>query len=107
LTPENEPAAEPAQDAAVAPPAPQASRPDGGHGHRYRRREIELTEGGKLILDSDGSIREVDADGVEKGAWSPGEPEWAGHAIRFGLRPQSQTVAPNSRRVRDARPSVG
>jgi hypothetical protein len=103
LTPENQPA----QDAAAAPPAPQDSRPDGGHGHRYRRREIELTEGGKLVLDSDGSIRQVDAEGVAREAWSPGEPEWARHAIRFGLRPQSQTVAPNSRRARDARTPTG
>jgi hypothetical protein len=107
LTPENEPAAEPAQDAAVAPPATQASRPAITHGHHYRRREIELAEGGKLVLDPDGSIRQVDAEGVATEAWSPGEPEWASHAIRFGLRPESQTVAPNSRRVRDARPPTG
>jgi hypothetical protein len=104
LTPENQPAAEPAQDAAVSQPA---SRPAGGHGHHYRRREVGLTEGGKLVLESDGSIRHVDAEGVAKEVWSPGEPEWASHAIRFGLRPENQTVAPNSRRVRDARTPTG
>ena len=103
MTPENQPA----QDAAAAPPAPQDSRPAITHGHHYRRREIELAEGGKLVLDPDGSIRQVDAEGVAREAWSPGEPEWARHAIRFGLRPQSQTVAPNSRRARDARTPTG
>jgi hypothetical protein len=100
LTPENESSNEPARDAAVAPPAPRQAAT---HGHHYRRREIELAEGGKLVLDTDGSIRQVDADGAGIGAWSPGEPEWARQAIRFGLRPESQTVAPNSRRARDAR----
>jgi hypothetical protein len=101
LAPENEPADEPAQEPAVDSPT---LRPAATHGHHYRRREIELSEGGKLVLDADGSIRQVDAEGVGTGAWSPGELEWAGHAIRFGLRPESQTVAPNGRHSRDARP---
>jgi hypothetical protein len=78
LTPESEPATEPAtepaQDAAVVPPAPGASRPKASHSRRYRRREIERTEGGKLVLDSDGSILQIDAVGVAGEAWWPGEP---------------------------------
>lgn len=107
-----EAAGEPKGKAAAAPPseeadAPPISRPPAAHGRRYKRREIGLTEGGKLILDPDGSIRQVDGEGATKEAWSPGDAEWARHAIRFGLRPQSLTVAPHGIVSRDARPQAG
>jgi hypothetical protein len=104
-------------DAAAAKPARAAGpRPDAApvapHGHgnkrgRYKRREIGLAEGGKLILHPDGSISLLDGAGATSGAWSPGDPDWAGHAIRFGLQPQAETVAPHGRRAADPRPQVG
>jgi hypothetical protein len=81
--------------------------PSAAQGARYRRREIDLAVGGRLILDPDGSIRHVDGEGATKQSWAPEDPDWARQAIRFGVRPQSRTVAPNSRRVRDGRPSAG
>jgi hypothetical protein len=89
---------------AAVPVAPQ------GHGNkrgRYKRREIGLAEGGKLILHPDGSISLLDPAGAIGGAWSPGEAEWASHAIRFGLQPQAATVAPHGRRAADPRPQIG
>jgi hypothetical protein len=83
------------------------ARPPAAHGRRYRRKEVVLTEGGKLILEADGSIRQVDGEGATRESWSPGEAEWARHAIRFGLRPQRLTVAPHGIVTRDARPQAG
>jgi hypothetical protein len=61
-----------------------------------------LPDGGKLRLGADGTIVRLSADGTTAGSWLPGEPEWAGLAIRFGLRPEPLTVAPHSQRVADA-----
>jgi hypothetical protein len=69
-------------------------------GHRFKRREIELVEGGKLVLHTDGSIGQVDGEGVVKHTWAADDPEWARHAMRFGLLPQPSTVVPPDSRVR-------
>jgi hypothetical protein len=74
------------------------------HGRRYKRRELNLAEGGKLVLGADGSIVQVDADGSPTHTWAPDDPEWARHAIRFGLYPQDATVPPTGRYVDDMRP---
>ena len=74
---------------------------------RFRRREIVLAEGGKFVLRGDGSITQTDAAGETVGSWALGDPDWARHAIRFGLQPQPTTVAPQSRREAAPRPNDG
>jgi hypothetical protein len=74
---------------------------------RFRRREIVLAEGGKFVLRGDGSITQTDAAGETVGTWALGDPDWARHAIRFGLQPQPTTVAPQSRREAAPRPNDG
>jgi hypothetical protein len=77
-----------------------SSRTAGAHGRRFKRRELMVADGGKLILNVDGSIRLIDAEGHTR----PDEPEWARCAIRFGLRPQSSTIAPTGRYVDATKP---
>ena len=76
-------------------------------GRRYKHRELELAEGGKLVLSGDGSITQTDAAGETAGKWVVTDPEWAGHALRFGLQPQAETIAPHGRRLSDPRPQGG
>lgn len=80
--------------------APAAAR-------RFRRRQIELAEGGKLVLHGDGSITQTDAAGEATQQWAIGDPDWARYAIRFGLQPQPTTVVPESRRAAEPRPTDG
>ena len=74
------------------------------HGRRFKRRELQLADGGRLVLDADGSIAQLDGDGNQTHAWEPADPEWARHAIRFGLYPQDATVPPTGRYVEGMRP---
>ena len=90
----------PADAASPAQPSPGPAR----HGRRFKQREIDLVEGGKLVLRADGSISQVDATGTSTHAWDPADPEWASHAIRFGLFPQDATVAPSGRFIEGMRP---
>lgn len=76
--------------------AKSGSRP-GSDGRRYRRHEITLADGGRLALHPNGSIDHVAEDGSVVESWDPGHPEWAQHALRFGIRPQAVTVAPRPR----------
>jgi hypothetical protein len=84
--------------------APDGKRNRAGSPGRYRRREIELAEGGKLILHTDGSIGQVDGGGETVATWSPSDAEWPRHAIRFGLVPQPATETPPDTRMRVPRP---
>ena len=68
---------------------------------RFRRREVELAAGGKLVLNADGSIEQSGADGTVVGTWKTGDDDWARHAVRFGLKPPSETVVPPGRRDRE------
>jgi hypothetical protein len=72
---------------------------------RFRRRQIELPEGGKLVLRGDGSITLTDAAGETTGTWAVDDPDWARHAIRFGLQPQPATILPQGRRDAEPRPN--
>jgi len=81
-------------------PAPSTA----AHGRRYKRRELQLAEGGTLVLGTDGSIAQHDTEGTLAHMWAPDDPEWARHAIRFGLYPQDATVAPTGRYLDDMRP---
>ncbi len=70
----------------------------------HKRRELELADGGKLVLNVDGSIHHLDAQGDTTRTWTPNDPEWPHEAIRFGLRSQAATVAPHRRYVPGAKP---
>jgi hypothetical protein len=89
---------------AAAPDAAQPSPSPAAHGRRFKHRELDLADGGKLILKADGSISLVDAAGAPTQTWDPADPDWASHAIRFGLFPQDATVAPTGRFIDDRRP---
>lgn len=91
-------------DVAVAPPSPRSSA---AHGRHYKRREVALAEGGRLVLHGDGSISRIDAAGETIGTWATDDPDWARHGIRFGLRQEAVTVAPHGRRAADPRPLGG
>lgn len=65
--------------------------------HRYKRRELELPDGGKLVLDADGSIIQTASDGSTMHAWSSDDPQWAERAFRFGIRSGRTTVTPRDR----------
>ena len=69
---------------AVAGTAPRTA----SGGHPFRHHEIPLGDG-KLVLDREGSIRNVAADGSVTATWQPDDPDWSRHAIRFGLRPSA------------------
>jgi hypothetical protein len=84
-----------------APASPPVVR-----GRRYKRHALELADGTRLVLEADGTIEHLAADGSRTRSWMPDDPEWSGQAIRFGLRPQAQTVAPHGR-VPGARPHQG
>jgi hypothetical protein len=76
-------------------------------GRRFRRHQLDLAEGGKLVLHGDGSITQTDAAGETTRRWAIGDPDWARYAIRFGLQPQPETVVPESRRAAEPRPQDG
>jgi len=68
---------------------PAASTPPPGPAPRagsFRRHEVALDDG-KLVLDRDGSISRIAADGSVTATWQADDPEWPRYAIRFGLRP--------------------
>jgi hypothetical protein len=71
---------------------------------RFKPRELQLPDGGRLVLNAEGSIAQLDGVGKPTQEWAPGDPEWASHAIRFGLFPQDATVAPTGRYIDDMRP---
>ena len=72
-------------------------------GRRFKRREVELAESGKLVLHTDGSISQLDGQGEVVHKWAIGDPEWPRHAIRFGLLPQPSTTVPPDVRVKGAK----
>ena len=69
---------------AEKPKAGPAPRTASG-GHPFRHHEIPMGDG-KLVLDREGSIRSIAADGSVTATWEPDDPEWDRYAIRFGLR---------------------
>jgi hypothetical protein len=75
--------------------------------NRFRRRQIELGDGAKLVLHGNGSITQLDAAGEATAQWAVGDADWARYAIRFGLQPQPTTVVPESRREAEPRPQDG
>lgn len=78
---------------AVPSPAPATRR------RRFRRRELSMPDGSRLLLDADGVISHVDQAGGGEQSWTPDDPDWVRHALRFGLRVAAPTVAPAGRPV--------
>lgn len=74
-------------------------------GRRFKRRELMLGDGDRLVLDGTGLITWIVRDGTTKQTWAPDDPEWPSHAIRFGLQPPVATPNPHGRDVRQERPS--
>jgi hypothetical protein len=86
-------------------PNPTRSTPSpAAHGRRFKRREVTLADGGRLVLNADGSITQLDVDGTPTSTWVPADTDWASHAIRFGLYPQDATVPPTGRYIEGMRP---
>ena len=82
----------------------ERARTHAPRGRRFKRHEIELADGGRLVLGVDGSIDHVDDHGTTTHSWTPDDPEWPDQAIRFGLHPQAPTVTPQGRRVQGTKP---
>lgn len=72
---------------------------------RFRRREIDLGDGSKLVLRTTGSIVQLDSAGEAKAEWSVDDADWPRHALRFGLQPQPTTIVPEGRRRAEPRPN--
>jgi hypothetical protein len=72
-------------------------------GQQFRRHELELPEGDRLVLHADGSIEQLDAAAEIVSKWAPDDPDWPRHAIRFGLFRRPGTVAPPDARERGSR----
>ena len=70
---------------------------------RYRRRELALADGARLVLAADGTLTRFDAEGTLEHTWAPDDPEWPRLAIRFGLRSQPRTIPPAGRFVEAAK----
>jgi hypothetical protein len=64
-------------------------------GRRFKPRELDLADGGRLVLGVDGSIDHIDERGSTKHGWKLDDPEWPDQAIRFGLHPQGRTATPH------------
>jgi hypothetical protein len=81
------------------PPAP-----GGAPKRRYPQRSATLPTGETLVLRPTGSIDVLDPAGAVTRTCEPQDPEWALHAIRFGLRPTPATVRPDGRNTRRGSP---
>ncbi len=52
---------------------------------RFTYTELDLEDGDALVLNANGSIDIVDADGNHENDWDTDDPEWANQARHFGL----------------------
>jgi hypothetical protein len=64
-------------------------------GRRFKTRELDVADGGRLVLSVDGSIDHIDERGTTKHSWKLDDPGWPDQAIRFGLYPQARTATPH------------
>jgi hypothetical protein len=86
-----------------APTTPAPGVP-GSRTRRFKRREVGLAGGGKLVLTTTGSIDRIDDDGKTVQTRTVDDPEWPRWAIHFGLHDQDATIAPTGRRVAGQKP---
>ena len=82
----------------------EPSQTPGPPGRRFRRHELVLADGARLVLGVDGSIDLIDDHGSTTHSWTPDDPEWSDQAIRFGLHREAPTVTPQGRRVPGTKP---
>ena len=73
-------------------------------GRRFKPHALDLPDGGRLILNADGSIDQLDDRGSTTQRWRADDPAWPDEAIRFGLHPQPPTVKPHGRSVQGSKP---
>lgn len=65
---------------------------------RFKRRELTLPDGDRLVVEADGSIDRVAPDGTTSHSWAPDDADWPRQAIRFGLHIETTTASPHGRR---------
>jgi hypothetical protein len=82
------------------------ARTGGGPAVRYRPRRLTVGDDEVLALLGDGAIEHRDAAGTLLARWTPGEPAWPDHAVRFGLQASATTVPPRGRYVPGAKPPL-
>ena len=70
----------------------------------YKRPELAIPDGGRLVLRTDGTIELLAADGTVTQSWGPEEAEWGTYAFRFGIRLQARTMAPRGPDTASAKP---
>jgi hypothetical protein len=58
------------------------------------------------VLAGDGTIERRNAAGETLERWTPDDPAWGDHAIRFGLHPSATTIAPRGRYVPGSKPPL-
>lgn len=90
--------------AAAVGDARPSERPLARRGRGPKRRELLLPDNHRLAIGPDRTIVHRDAEGAVVASWSPDDPEWARHALRFGLRPVEPTANPHDRHVRASKP---
>ena len=81
------------------------ARPAGLPRRGFRRRELVLDDGGRLVLRNDGAIERFGPDGGPDGVWVMNADGWAALAFRFGIRTQDPTAQPDGRVIDDTMPS--
>jgi len=86
---------------ATATPVPTTSA---RRTRRFKRRELSLAGGGKLVLTTAGSIDRIDDAGKTVHSWALDDPEWPRWGIYFGLHDQDATITPKGRRVAGQKP---
>lgn len=74
---------------------------------KFRSRTFPLASGEQLALRPDGTIELRDTAGTTTGTYVEGDPEWAGYAIRFGLKGTPATPRPDGRDTRKGSPPAG
>lgn len=77
-----------------------------GPAPRFRTQRLASANGELLVLQDDGTIERRDAEGTILESWTPDDPTWGDHAIRFGLHPSATTIAPRGRYVPGAKPPL-
>ena len=88
----------------MKPSGGEPSRTPAARSRPFKRHEIRLADGSRLVLGGDGSIEHIDDHGSRVHRWKPDDSEWPGQAIRFGLQPQSRTITPQGRHVQATEP---
>ncbi len=71
---------------------------------KFRSGTFPLASGEVLALRPDGTLELHDAAGATTHTYVEGDAEWAGYAIRFGLKGTPATPRPDGRDTRKGQP---